>query len=69
MYNVSVSRVGVRFVPTRLSGLLDTILIEDSAFVAIKVTDNNKRYLGLRVTGPIFLPDLNQISGFSNRFS
>jgi hypothetical protein len=63
-YNVSMCRVGLSFVPPRLSGVFDTISIEYSAFVAIKVTGNNKRYLGLRVTGPIFLPDLNQISCF-----
>jgi hypothetical protein len=60
--------VGVRFVPPRLSGLFDTISIEDSTFVKIKVTGNNKSYLGLRVKGPIFLRDLNQISGFSADF-
>jgi len=68
-YNLSMCRVGVRFVPPRLSGLFDTISIEDSAFVAIKVTGNNRRYLGLRVKVPIFLPILNQIYFFLDRFS
>jgi len=48
--------------------LFDTILVEDSALVAIKVTGNNERCLVLGVNGPIFLPDLNQIYGFSTDF-
>jgi len=48
--------------------LFDTISVEDSALVAIKVTGNNERYLVLRVNGAIFLPDLNQIYGFSTDF-
>lgn len=60
--------VGVRFVSPRLSGLFYTISIEDSAFVAIQATANNKRYLGLQVECPILLPDLNQIAGSSTDF-
>ena len=52
--------VRVTFIPPRLSKQPDG--------VSFNIVDKKKRYLGLHVKFPIFMPDFNQIWDFSTYF-
>jgi len=61
MFNVTMWCVRVTFIPSQLSN--------QSYGVSFNIVDKKKRYLGLHVKFPIFMPNFNQIRDFSTYFN